>query len=667
MSSDKISKVLEKQLKVLGQTIRIDILKKLYRNHDPLSFSTLQKEVLGNNPTSTNFSFHLNSLKKNDLISSTSDGYFLTNLGKKILENLISIEQVLNDQNKTIMIRTSKYSKEPFNENKIEEYLVEEGELESFLAKKIAKEVKNRLFKANVDYLTAPLMREYINGILLENGLEEVRHRLTRLGTPPHEAFKLFNSQDKVITPEKFLKKLGSHVSEQFLLLNLLPNDLADLYLSGEIALLHLNHWSLRPLSIYMNTESILNIVSRKKGTLPKKISKSRDFIRLILDFMEQLWFFQPYISEDLLLGDFNRYFLSIFNNLDKKKILFNFDIINSQLSKYSETYEDYSPHISLDFCYSNLNDESHSQYQIDNLFLTQLYDRIQPGNGYSKPMVLFDYSNLQVSNLMPTNALKKNNLIFYNPDFSNLINYSIVNVNNSNGNTSIENKIVLDKILINLDLIAKEANQQDDLFCDIILERINSVFKLFTYKESLVKKKLNSLKGWCSLYSKVFPHNHDNWTEKAIKSISFFGLNEAIKYHCGIELDRIDNSELFALKIVNLMKDIIDEKNNREGTNFVLSQPHQANYLNKFFRNGRKKNGEESRAYSSKIIRKDTNLPLKKKIAIFKKFEEIIKGGVIFNSLINFKKTTIEKHLQTLFESKLHAFSINTNMPESG
>ena len=62
MKTDKISKVLEKQLKVLGQTIRIDILKKLYRNHDALSFSTLQKEVLGNNPTSTNFSFHLKSL-----------------------------------------------------------------------------------------------------------------------------------------------------------------------------------------------------------------------------------------------------------------------------------------------------------------------------------------------------------------------------------------------------------------------------------------------------------------------------------------------------------------------------------------------------------------------------------------------------------------------------
>lgn len=662
MSSDKISKVLEKQLKVLGQTIRIDILKKLHRNHDPLSFSNLQREVLGNNPTSTNFSFHLNALKKNDLISSTSDGYYLTNLGKKILENILSIEQVLNDQNKTIMIRTSKYSKEPFNENKIEEYLIVEGEMEAFLAKKIAKEVKNRLFKANVEYLTAPLMREYINAILLENGLEEVRHRLTRLGTPPYEAFKLFNSQENVITPEKFLKKLGSDVSEQFLLLNLLPNDLADLYLSGEIALLHLNHWSLRPLSFYLNTGSILNIISKREANLPKKISKSRDYIRLILSFIEQLTYLHPYVSEDLLLGDFNRIFLSNFKDLEKEKTLFNFDIITSQISQYSERFEDHVPHISLNFDYNDLNDDIFSQVQIDDLFLNQLSDKVKNSNGNSKPIVLFDYSNFQVSNLTPATMIMKENVIFYNHRSSNLINSSVVKVNNSKENYTTENKIVLDKILINLDLIAKEASQQDDVFCDLLHDRINSAFIFFAYKESLVKKKLNSIKNWRSLYSQVFADNFDNWTENAIKSISFFGLNEATKHHCGIELDRIDKSESFALKIVSLMKNIIDEKNDDEGSNFILSQPHYANYSSNSYTNGRNSFGKNIQAYSPKIIRKDTNLPLKKQIAVFKKFEDIINGGVMFNSDFNPKETTLEDHLKALFESKLHAFSIKNS-----
>jgi len=626
MSTDKISKVLEKQLKVLGQAIR----------------------------------YHLKSLKKIELISSSSNGYFLTNLEKKILVNILSIEQVLNDQGKTIMIRTSKYSKEPFNENKIEEYLIREGDLEVFLAKKISREVKERLKKANVEYLTAPLMREYINAILLENGLEEVRHKLTRLGTPPYEAFKLFNSQDDNITPNLFLKRLGSDVSEQFLLLNLLPNDLADLYLSGEIALLHLNHWSLRPLSFYLNTKSILNIISSKNKNLPKKINKSRDYIRLILSFIEQLSYFQPYISEDLLLGDFNRFFLSDFNELEKRKAVFNFDIIKSQLSKYSEKYQDNKPHISLNFNYNDLNDEISSQFQIDDLFLDQLCDKVNFINGFLKPIVLFDYSNFHASNLTRATTTMKKNLIFYDHNSSNLINSSVVKVNNCSENYTTENKIVLDKILVNLDLIAKEANQQDDLFCDILIDKLNSVFKFFKCKESLVKKKLNSLKDWRSLYSQAFDDNFEDWTKSAIKSISFFGLNEAIKHHCGIELDRIDKSEKFALRIVNLMEDVIDEKNDGKGDNFILSQPHYANYLSKSWNNGKPRLTKNSRVYSPKIIRNDTNLPLSKKIAVFKKFEEIIKGGVMYNSTFNSDETTLNDHLNALFQSKLHAFSIN-------
>ena len=143
---------MEKQLKTLGKKIRIDILKVLYHSSIPLPFSVLQKEIIETNSNKSNFSFHLNSLKNIKLITSESDGYVLTNMGKKIMKNILSIEQVINDQNKTIMIRTSKYSKEPFNVHKIEDYLIKEGEIDELLACKIANEVKNRILnqKSNI-------------------------------------------------------------------------------------------------------------------------------------------------------------------------------------------------------------------------------------------------------------------------------------------------------------------------------------------------------------------------------------------------------------------------------------------------------------------------------------------------------------------------------------
>ena len=150
MDPDK-NNFLEKQLKTLGQKKRIDILKKLKNSQNKLTFSKLQKEVLENNKTSVNFSFHLNALKKCDLINSTEDGYFITKLGAQILESILSIERILINKSKAKMIRTSKYSKELFDTRKIEEYLSTEGGLESFLAKQIAREVEERLAKTKIE------------------------------------------------------------------------------------------------------------------------------------------------------------------------------------------------------------------------------------------------------------------------------------------------------------------------------------------------------------------------------------------------------------------------------------------------------------------------------------------------------------------------------------
>ena len=51
--------------------------------------------------------------------------------------------------------------------------MIKEGKLESNIAENIAEQVRKRLSTTKINYLTAPLMREYINGILLENDLEE--------------------------------------------------------------------------------------------------------------------------------------------------------------------------------------------------------------------------------------------------------------------------------------------------------------------------------------------------------------------------------------------------------------------------------------------------------------------------------------------------------------
>jgi len=629
MSSDKISESLEQQLKTLGQKIRIDILKKLNDCNDSISFSMLQKKVLSTNSNSKNLSFHLNVLKKSDLITTNEYGYSITELGKKILTNILKIEQILNVQNNSIIIRTSKYSKEIFDNNKIVEYLIREGELDKYLARQIAQEVKERLSNITIEYLTAPLMREYINAILLENGLEQVRHKLTRLGTPPYEVYKLFEKSR--INPENFIKKLGSETSEQFLLLNLLPNRLADLYLSGEILLTHLNYWSLRPLSIYLNADTLL-----KKE---KKIKNSKDLLKLILNFIDFLNRINPYISEDLLIGEFNKKFLSLFDVCKKKNLAYYVNILISQILRNNKKSENISRSLSLEFSYEQIEsncDLFSDPFFVDNLVMNSLTKNPNRSEFGENPLILFDYSNFKLSNLNELFMVKGNasvsqsDLIFYNRNSSHLMNSTLVKIQNSKNHNLLNSQMILDKIFINLHLISLEANQNDDLFYELLQGKINSIFELFQYKELLISKNLKSSGKLERVMYDMTEEKMHTLIEQSLKSISFFGLNEAIKTHCNIELDRLEISESFALKILSYLNQLINERNEEENEMFLLSQPHQSKYLCCSNLNSMNKI-EKRNKYSSRIIRKNTKLDLIKQISLFKKFEKIIEEGSKF------------------------------------
>jgi len=660
LSSDKNQDVLEKHLKALGQKIRIDILKKLSLFSNPLPYSSLQKEVLGSNPNSVNFSFHLKALKNSVLIESSESGYILSIIGKQILKNIVSIEQILNEKNKKIMIRTSKYSKEPFDANKIEAYLIKEGRVEKFVAKKISKEVEERLSKTNIEYLTAPLMREYINAILLENGQEEIRHKLTRLGTPPFEVFKYFDNNS--INPEQLLSKLGSDVSEQFLLLNLLPKNLADLFLSGEVVLLNLNNWSLRPLSFYIDTETILEYISNRYSINLNNLDYSINQIQLIMHFFDALAIFKPFFSEDILLGNFSSSFLTHFNSIKEPSNLI--DIMISQVLKLGYRYYDEKSHLSLEISLlDKYKEEELENLQGQNIhnFLDKLFYQVNQNGEQIGPLILYDYSKFLTSKnkydffVHNFNSSNCRNFIFYKKNGSNLLNSTLVNVHNLNGSDHIRNKIILDKILINLHKIAEYSNQNDNSFFEHLQERLDSVFELFEYKKDLINRKLKSSNRWKRIISEFFETKNAKWIDDSLKSVSFFGFNEAVKMHCGIEIDRIEKSESFAYEILEFMSNIIKEKNQRECENYILTQSHKDSYLYDTWHNNQYNLGNESNRYSINMVREDSKLSLKRKIELHKNFENYFDGGSLFTLGLN--NLSIEDLIEEIISSKLNAF----------
>ncbi len=662
MNSDKNHDVLEKQLKTLGQKIRIDILKKLSLSSNPLPYSILQKEVLGSNPNSVNFSFHLKALKNSDLMHNTDDGYTLSALGGQILKNILSIEKILNDKNKTIMIRTSKYSKEPFDLSKIENYLIKEGQVDGHLAKQIAKEVEERLSKTNISYLTTPLMREYINGILLESGQEEIRHRLTRLGTPPYEVSRYFNNDR--INPEQLLSKLGSEVSEQFLLLNLLPKDLADMYLSGDLVLLNLNYWSLRPLGFYIDSNSIESYLSKRKLVDINKLDKPIELIKLCSNFFDVVQKIKPYISEDILLGNFSDFLFKSINSSENSEALLNF--LNSEIMNHSNRIYDQKSHLSLDISSSDvygdsndLNSKTPSIYY----FLDKLYNLIDENDGFTCPKIVFDYTLLLNNEsgykfLMETiNSSHSKDIIFSKKNDRRLLNSTLINVNKNNTKEEPKSKVVLDKILVNLHKIADNSKQNDSLFFENVQEKLNSVFKIFTHKKDLINRRLSTSKEWNRIVSDFIKPESLSWIDESLKSVSFFGLNEAIKTHCGIEIDRIENSESFAYNLLLFMKDIINEINQDQNENYILTQPHNGSYLSKNWCGSMNEVSNGPNKYCIDMIRANSKLSLDKRIQIYKNFEDIVDGGSVFTFSI--KNKPIKELMAQLSYLKVNMFQV--------
>jgi len=236
-------------LKAASSSLRMQLLITLVEN-GPQSYTDLMK-ILKLNPSrdAGRFAYHLKYLLKADLIEPDVDNkeYRLTDLGKTIINFTEDIQQQFL-QRKKIFVRTSRLAMEEFDRNKIVEALVKEANVPIFQAQKIARETEKRLLEFKTKYLTAPLIREMVNAILVEKGLEEYRHKLTRLGLPVHDVNQLIDSSGtRLQGAEAIHKAAADAVMEEYTLLNVLPRDIADAHLSGGLHLKHLGTWVLKP------------------------------------------------------------------------------------------------------------------------------------------------------------------------------------------------------------------------------------------------------------------------------------------------------------------------------------------------------------------------------------------------------------------------------------
>lgn len=239
-----------KVLKAVSSPVRLQILNLLF-DKGALSYTELMNSLkMSPARDAGRFAYHLKFLLKATLVEADVETkkYFLTDLGKMVIDVADRVEKRAVKP-KGLLVRTSHLTFEEFDANKISNSLIKEAKMPVDLAHKISKEAEKIILKAKTKYLTAPLIREIVNVLLVEKGLEDYRHKLTRLGLPVHEVTALIESKDKehAEDAEDLLLTVGKSVLREYTLLNVFPRDVADAHLAGALHINGLGTWILKP------------------------------------------------------------------------------------------------------------------------------------------------------------------------------------------------------------------------------------------------------------------------------------------------------------------------------------------------------------------------------------------------------------------------------------
>ncbi|MDR2719444.1 MAG: ArsR family transcriptional regulator [Nitrososphaerota archaeon] len=237
-----------KVLKAVSSPLRLQLLNLLF-DKGALSYTELMTYLKMNpNRDAGRFAYHLKFLLKADLVEADVDAkkYFLTDLGKMVLDIADRVEKKAVNQ-KGMLVRTSHFTLEEFDQNKIANSLIKEAEVPPELAQKAAKEAEKRLLKSKTKYITAALIREMVNAILVEKGFEDYRHKLTRVGMPIHEVTAFIKAKDCCLDASNLLSKAGQNVIGEYTILNIFSRGIADAHLSGSINIDDLGTWLLKP------------------------------------------------------------------------------------------------------------------------------------------------------------------------------------------------------------------------------------------------------------------------------------------------------------------------------------------------------------------------------------------------------------------------------------
>lgn len=589
----KNKKVADRLLSCLSNPIRLEIIRLLAK--EPfLSFTDLMRRLgLSVKSDTGKFGYHLRRLVDEGILrlNPSARKYELTELGRKIVDLILALEDTAGGVS-SLVVRTSRLQMEPFDRNKIVESLENEAHVPRKLAIEIAREAEERILKLNIKYLTAPLIRELVNAILIEKGLEDYRHNLTRLGLPVHDVTEAIKTASKLSCPQFLYKRASEAVLAEFMLLKSLPRHVGDAHMSGEIHLCDLPGWAIRVNSLNHDLRYLIRMGWPNRG--------GARLSRILRSVVMTLRLFETHVGVDQGLPFFNVMLAPYAAGLP-------FDEIKEELRYFLNElhYEQYfrkllAPALSLSLelslpktlssletihggCLSDYEDEADLVFRA---LVEVLHEEPSVGGLYLMPQIHVSLRSFpQATKEKEELLLEVHRLasMYGLPSFINLIAgwqggaayySSLFSRLGSDWKGDWEVDIIrtgcLGEVAINMPRVAYESAGNDDLFIDGLRDRVEIAMDAFNVKRESIVEGLS--RGLLPLLS--FPFNDGQYfrLDPCSFNISLVGLPEAVKAHIGEYPHESKEAFNFTIKSLRALDSMLSELKNETGLRLQLS-----------------------------------------------------------------------------------------------
>lgn len=573
--------------------VRMQILR-LLSSRGPLSYTEVMSSIkLDPIRDAGKFVYHLKSLMGAGLLQLDKETkkYSIIELGELVVKFARDVEEYVAVKKGKLYVRTSRFAIEEFDRSKITKSLVTEAGVPRDLAEEIAAEAEDRLIRLKTAYLTAPLIREFINAILIEKKLEDYRHKLTRVGMPIYDVSQLFeSSSEHMLDVEAVKEAAGSSVIEEYVLLSGLPRDIADAHLSGNIHIDNLSNWILKPnevqhdlrffitngvhpLGVPKNIESALAMVQGIVALARSEVSGEQGFDMLNV-------FLAPFVKgvphdrlRELLAvflagldgGNGTRSKASLLLELTIPTILENAPAIGPG-GKVSGKYKDYQ-------------DESQMFLEC----LMQAMDELSTSKPLFNPKLIF-----KLRDNTPQKWVRDRILRIHEFASKYFLPYFMYTKENEEANYTATGRRLstewskdweadcvrtgnMDTVFLNLPRVAYESRRKDELFTANLEKSVKAAVEALKAKQKAMKERFQqALLPVLSTGPKEEPYYH---YKNATYTVSLMGFNEAVMAHTGSSFVRDESSLKFAQNLLretlSLVKSIADDS----GVRFTLGQ----------------------------------------------------------------------------------------------